>query len=304
MLGSLAVTYRQRVSALALVVATACAADPVEASLSQGDESASTGENDPAPAAEDGGSTSTSGSETSSASAAPNDGTGESTDDGASDDGSESTGEVDCPPLAFDASWSYHSNPVNLLSPSGSNELELIPDGEQSRGAAVLLTDPPEPPFRLTFEYTIFDDDGGTEAEHVWSSGDGISIMLLKDPGWYEQPGHLPPTSIGRGFALDGTGIGIHFELYGTRQLVIRDGFGTQIGSPLVVDPSVYPHGVWRSVAVEVSLAQIVVHYEGNEIVTLEGPHDASHLGLGFGAGTGAADGSHRVRNVVIEPCG
>jgi hypothetical protein len=310
MLGGVAVTRVWPALVLVAVGAVAgCARDPVEASpVSEDDEAGETaGHTSGSTVAGSGSTLGDDGSSTTSSSDPSSTSTGgvPDTDDGwSTEDAAESTGEAGCPPLVFDASWSYYSNPAGQLEPSASTELELIPDDETSRGAAVLLAGPPEPPFRLTFEYTIFDDDGGNEPGDEWSSGDGIAVMLFKDPAWYEERWNHPPTASGRGFAPDGTGVGIHFEIYGPRQIVVRNGYGSWLAAPVPADPSVYPHGEWRSVAVDVSLAEIVVHYEGDEIVTIEGPHDATHLGLGFGAGTGSADGAHQIRNVVIEACG
>lgn len=293
--------------------AIGCTGDPVEASSDTQGASTSAGTGSRGDGSEESEPTDTTastsaGSAEASSSSPPGDtGAGETSSTGSSDDETQdSTGEPGCQPkgpLVFDEAWSYYSNPADLLDASLSTELELIPDDDHNRGAAVLLTDPPELPFRLTFEYTIFDDDGGHDSTQVWSSGDGLVVMVLKDPSWYEGRFSLPPTSTGRGFAFDGTGLGVQFEIYGTRRIVGTNGSGTWLTPAVEPRLSAYPHGEWREVVLDVSEAEVVVHYEGNELFTMAGPHDTTFLGLGFGAGTGAADGSHRIRNVMIDTC-
>jgi hypothetical protein len=66
---------------------------------------------------------------------------------------------------------------------------------------------------------------------------------------------------------------------------------------------SIYTHGQWKAVRVEVRSTSIKVHYDGALIIDHSGTFDVTtHKAFGFGAGTGGADGRHRIRNVRLLP--
>lgn len=202
-------------------------------------------------------------------------------------------------PLLFDlAGWTYHANGNNVPGhPQVTNTATttLIPDNCYQAGAAVLSTLDPLPPFAVEFEFSIYDDDGGP----VYNSADGIAFMFAKDRGAYG----TPPSGSARGVISDGIGYAVHFSIWGTRQVILTDGLGTPLqtnASPTVA--SVYTDGQWQPVRVEVRSSSVQVLYDGVLIIDQAISVGTIHRAFGFGAGTGDADGEHRIRNVRLQP--
>ena len=209
-------------------------------------------------------------------------------------------GTSDCPPgiVSFDeAQWSYYSTPNVGLMASNANALTLIEDDVTNGGAAVFYADDLEPPYTIHFEYTIFDDDGA-ENGNIYASADGLAVIVAKD----EDPYGLsaPPPGGDRGFFEDGTGYAVDFSIYETRLIQLRAGNGNVVAGPVIPAISTYPHGEWRDVSVEVDTDSITVTYEGGIELTYNAAIDTTYSRIGFGAGTGAADGQHRIRNVEL----
>lgn len=203
------------------------------------------------------------------------------------------------PILIFNtANWTYHSNYANPGHPQITNSAEttLIPDNCFNAGAALLSTSDPSPPFAVELEFSIYDNDGGS----VYSSADGIAFMFGKNRSAYG----TPPIGPYRGVIVDGSGYSVHFSIYGTRQVILADGWGTPLktnSGPQV--SSIYTHGQWKKVRVEVRSTSVKVHYDGALIIDHTGTINATtHKAFGFGAGTGAADGRHSIRNVRLLP--
>jgi len=201
-----------------------------------------------------------------------------------------------------DANFNYYSTANNTLVPSDNTELELIPDDFTSVGTAVFLEQAITPPYSIEFEYTVFDDDGETNILVSTNSGDGIVVMLLKDESPYNSV--EPPTGSSRGYH-PGDGYGVHFDIYGTRNMHITDGAGAQLAYFQNFAPSVYPHGEWRRVKVTVRSDSIVVGYDGrsgfiDEFLRYDGNLVLDYSGLAIGAATGGSDGQHKIRNVTV----
>ena len=218
---------------------------------------------------------------------------------GDSTDGGDTTGDLTCVPtgvLTFDDSdFAYHNDPEGTVAPSNTSELLLIPDNAGNVGVAVLYTQPLVPPYDLHFEYSIFDDDGGP----VFNSADGLAVMLLNAISAYDFVD--PPDGGERGVIKDGTGYAAHFTLYENRQIYLVNGEDVTLEGPATPSPSVYSHGAWRTVRIEVRTNRIALYYEEDTLAFSHSAEiDTTHTGLGFGAGTGAADGEHRIRNVEI----
>lgn len=229
-------------------------------------------------------------------------GSDDTTGDGDTTGGDDTTGntpgEPVCPAnfLVFDdASFDYYSNQNGDVSASDGTELTLIPDEVTQAGVAVLHTQMMQPPYDVEFEFSIFDDDGQGSP---FNSADGMAVMLLDDAGAYEQ--QSPPDGQGRGVLDDGSGYAVHFAIYGARQAFLDGTDGTALDGPDDLDPSIYSHGQWRSVRIEVREDRISVYYEDALALEHVGTIDTTHGAIGFGAGTGGADGQHQIRNVRI----
>lgn len=208
-----------------------------------------------------------------------------------SDDADATSGERFC--YDFDAtSWSYHSN--NNVHPvaSGTSELVLSNDNEASVGAAVMLQEGWTPPYTVSLDFYVFDDDGS--AVNLFNSADGLAVMVARDPNAYG----LPPVGGARGVIVDGTGYAVHLQTYSFRDIHLSDGAGLQLAS--VAEPLVYTHGVWRSLEVTVRSGGIEVQFEGAPALNWAGPVSMAHDGVGISAATGGSDSEHRVRNVCV----
>lgn len=243
----------------------------------------------------DSGSSSDSGSGSDSASSS-----GSTGDDGSSSSSSSGGSDLCAPagPLTFDAAtWEYFTTPNNTLVASDDTELTLIPDNLTSVGATVFYVDGVQMPYTVSFEYWIFDDDG-SEIGSIYNSADGIAVAVAKDAtSWATAD---PPDGGWRGIFDDGTGYAIDFAIFENRRISIRDGDGNVVAGPVTPATSVYPHGQWRSVSIEVTTAGIEVTYEGGVELTYAAALDETYDRIAFGAGTGGADGEHRIRNVEI----
>lgn len=170
-------------------------------------------------------------------------------------------------------------------------ELFLLPEDRGSAAGMAFLRTPVQPPFAVEFEYSIFDDDGGS----AWNSGDGLALLFGR-----RRPARNVslPTGGARGQVPDGSGYGVHLALYGERQLVLTDGNGQPLKS--TSQPALYTHGRWSTVRVEVERNAIRVYLDGIQQLEWEGRVDDTHAGLALAAASGAADGRHAVRNLRI----
>ena len=173
-----------------------------------------------------------------------------------------------------------------------NKEIILTPEETFNAASVVFLDSKLKTPYEISFEYKIYDDDAGS----VWNTADGLSIMIGKDASAYNS--QEVPAGGKRAFIEDGSGYGVHFELYGSRKASIRSGNGDTLKS--VRKSSIFRNGEWQSVKINVR--------ENNVIVYLNGRRLLSHSGLtveegylGFGAATGAADGAHHIRNINVK---
>lgn len=201
--------------------------------------------------------------------------------------------------LAFNTTnFNFYTTDSNMLIPSNTSEQQLIPDNLLSAGAAVLLKQPMTPPYSIQFDYAIFDDDGQANQSFSNNSADGIVVMLAKDDVPYLST--LPPFGEARGF-LPGDGYGVHFSIYQNREMKLIDPAGATLTSDSSNSATIYTHGEWRTVKITVRSDSIAVDYEGmTDVLKYDGAITQSYDHIGFGAGTGGADGEHKIRNVIV----
>jgi hypothetical protein len=207
----------------------------------------------------------------------------------------EAEQELGAAVVPFDTfSWSYFRSSNNQDHPRLiGNEAILVPDNRYSASAAAFYRQDLLPPYVVEFDFSTFDDDGGPS----WNSADGVVLMLAKNRATYANM--APSTGDTSGFIADGTGIGVQFATYGSRQIKIKNGNNAVLASTPFSDA--YTAGAWKSVKVEVELDSITVT-SGATQLTWSGPVGTQYGGIGFGAATGAADSQHRIRNVKITP--
>ncbi|HZI05009.1 MAG TPA: hypothetical protein VEZ71_13350 [Archangium sp.] len=197
--------------------------------------------------------------------------------------------------LRFDRDFDLYSTNNPEFPRASGTELELLPDNRWSAAGMAFLRRPLRPPFAVEFEYSIYDDDGGS----VWNSGDGLALLFgRKTPSGDVQL----PTGGDRGQVRDGSGYGVHLALYSRRRVVLTNGNGSELQSRS--QPALYNHGRWSTLRVEVERRAIRVYLDGEPQLEWQGQVDDSYSGLALAAASGGADGRHAVRNLRIATRG
>lgn len=200
--------------------------------------------------------------------------------------------------LDFDSSnWTYVGNVMNVGHPvaSGSGEIVLTEDNVSGASAAVIATTPLTLPFRVAFDYSTWDDDGGPFS--WYNSGDGVVLMFQKDLSNYADP----PAGGMTGFLDDGTGMGVRLATYDSRRMEFVDGNNASIAS--VYANRVYTDGAWRHVVVDVTSTGVTATFDnGVRNVAWRGTVPTQFNGWGIGAASGGSDSEHRVRHVCVGP--
>jgi hypothetical protein len=173
--------------------------------------------------------------------------------------------------------------------------LELIADEVYSAAAIAWLAGEVRPPYSVELDYATWDDDGGP----LYSSGDGIAVLLLDDEAPYAR--HRPPGGGDRGVIRDGTGYSVQLPIYGDRRVAIHDGNGGVLASR--PEPATFTGGRFAHLRIDVDHDGIAVSVDGQAPVVWRGAVDDRFGGLAIAAATGAADGGHAVRDVrLIRP--
>lgn len=210
-----------------------------------------------------------------------------SSDDGADDDGDDGD-------EGFMCTWDSVATPnVSRYPVEDDGTLTLLPDDVLDAAVVTFCEAGPQLPYRLSFEFSIDDEDGGD----IYATADGLVAFFAKDTTAYG----VPPAGGSRGFIEDGSGYGVHFAIYETRRIIVRDGDGNELDAVEMPQPSLYTDGAWRSVALDVYSDHLEVSYEGERVLEVELDVSPMSSGIGIGAATGAADGRHRIRKLDVE---
>ena len=186
----------------------------------------------------------------------------------------------------------------------GDSETILIQDGRKSASQAVFFRNDYRPPFEISFEYSIDNDEQQGWHDYTTYPADGIVLMLLKDKFAYEY--QTIPAGGTQAFIPDGTGYGVRFRVFktpeaGERIELVGPGRILRTYEPGEEGLPIYTAGDWRKVKVLVEPNNIRVVYEDEAVITWPGTLDTQYGGLGFGAATGGADAEHKIRNVVVR---
>lgn len=212
----------------------------------------------------------------------------------------EDTGEA-AEALSFSSSnfWFFQGGnaPQPTISTDGvtNNTITFLEDNVYNASSVAFFQTGVLPPYDVEFDYQTWDDDGGP----IWNSADGVVLMLGKSLTPYAA-GQSPPIGSGRGFILDGTGYGVHFAVYPSRGISLRNGNGTVLQS--VANSGTYTAGAWTKVRAEVRTNGIKVFFKGQQVLSWSGAVSTAHDKIGVGAATGAADSRHMIRNLTILP--
>ncbi|MCH9026725.1 MAG: SEL1-like repeat protein, partial [Proteobacteria bacterium] len=102
------------------------------------------------------------------------------------------------------STYNLYGNPKNPGYPSldpESGVLTLTPVDAYGASAVALMKEPTTTPFVLTFEFNIWDDDGGTSWGKRYNSANGISVIFAKDDSAYTTT--VPPAGSAMGFIED-----------------------------------------------------------------------------------------------------
>ena len=188
----------------------------------------------------------------------------------------------------------YETNNPGYPLVTGEDFTTLIEDDVGSAAALIDFAEPLEPPYRLTFDFSIWDDDGSHFSDRT---ADGFAVQLFKDTSVYAvEP---LPTGGTRGVINEGTGVVVHLQVYGSREVWIANGDGSRMAT--FPWRAIFTDGDWESVTIEVTDLGVRVTGDGMA-VSWAGPFDMSFDTLAISAGTGGFDGEHRIRDVCMEP--
>ena len=175
-----------------------------------------------------------------------------------------------------------------------TNTLTLTPVDAYGASAVAFLKEPVPVPFVLSFEFNIWDDDGGKGRKRRWNSANGISVILAKDDSIYNEMS--PPAGSAMGFFSDGS-MGVFLKTYGTRQVILENGYQMLA---IEEEPAVYTHGEWQKARIEVNADSIIVKFDERTIFEWAGDVPFATPYVLFGAATGGANSRHQIRNVVF----
>lgn len=173
---------------------------------------------------------------------------------------------------------------------------KMIPDEVYAAGSVIWFDQSYQDNFTISFEYLVYDNDAPGYYPN-YNSADGVSLILFKDKRSYE--GVTVPNGGLRGFIQDGAGIGVHFNIYEQPRIQIKNGAGDVLAEQ--ENNAVYTAGKWAEVSVHVEGNTIFCYFNGNEVLAGEFQSmNREYAGFGIGAGTGASDALHSVKNVRI----
>ena len=168
-----------------------------------------------------------------------------------------------------------------------NTQLVLLNARNRFAASAAFLPGDLSPPYAVDFE---FRSDQGRAARPT-PLGEGIVLMLQRDRRAYG----VPPTGADRGFVADGSGYGVHLDPV-AGEVVLTDGrrriLATRQGVQLP--------GGWHRLRVLVLRNQIRVFLDGEPVIRMRGPVDASFGALGFAAGNGQSSGTQVIRDVRV----
>ena len=200
-----------------------------------------------------------------------------------------------------DASSTYnlYGNLKNPGYPSldpESGVLTLTPVDVYGASGVAFLKESTTVPFVLTFEFNIWDDDGGTSWGKRYNSANGISVIFAKDNSAYVST--APPGGSTMGFIADETALGIFFKTYEKRQVLLKDNNGILAKKK---EKRVYTDGKWQKARVIVNSDAIIVQFDDRTVLQWQGEVPFAATSVAFGAGTGGSNSRHQVRNIVLS---
>jgi antitoxin component YwqK of YwqJK toxin-antitoxin module len=195
--------------------------------------------------------------------------------------------------------YNLYGNPKNPGYPSLNPEsgvLTLTPVDAYGASAVALMKESTTVPFVLTFEFNIWDDDGGTSRGKRWNSADGISVIFAEDNSAYATT--VPPAGSAMGFIEDESALGLFFKTFDKRQVFLKDRNGVLARKK---EPRVYTDGAWQKARVVVNRDAIIVQFDDRTVLQWQGELPFAAPYVAFGAGTGGSNSRHQVRNVVLS---
>lgn len=179
-----------------------------------------------------------------------------------------------------------------------AGEFTLIPDNLQNAGLAMFIEGNYQPPYSITFEYKIFDDDGVTGSNST-NSADGIVFFFQKDKNPYDN-GTTIPSGNQRGFIDDGTGYGVAISPFGTRRVDYWFESPTNVINTVDTELA-YTGDNWVSARIDTFSDGFDLYLNGTVVLRDFTDLDLTYSKMGFGAGSGGSDGLHMIRNIKID---
>ncbi len=200
---------------------------------------------------------------------------------------------------------------------SQGQEIVLLEESEYHNAAVLFSKNSFYDAYTISFEYSLYDRDGGQGYPYKWHSADGFAIGIGKNYQNYADRESFPKGDR-VGFVEDGQGYGIQFKTYGTREVYISDGRGRVI-SPIYYHNGIYTsgreldsggHGVfpegkryWVKVKVSISATALTLDIPELNIHVVKSLSSQSMANLNsfvISSASGAANSEFRIRNFKV----
>jgi hypothetical protein len=167
--------------------------------------------------------------------------------------------------------------------------LTLMPDNRAWSATGAMYRSPVSVPFAVDF--TVTSSHAGDENPPA----DAMTFFFAKAEGGYET---APVSRDQQGAPADGTGYAVELNVW-TQSVALRDGDWEAIGD--VLGFNTFTDGVPVAVRVEVHADEVVVLWDGEELLREAVDVDTSHEHVGFSAATGAYTIDYQIQDVAYE---
>jgi antitoxin component YwqK of YwqJK toxin-antitoxin module len=192
--------------------------------------------------------------------------------------------------------YGNRKNPGYPSLDSESRVLTLTPVNAYGASGVAFVKESRTVPFVLTFEFNIWDNDGGTSWGKRYNSADGISVIFAEDDSAYATT--APPGGSAMGFIKNESSLGLFFKTYEKREILLKGKNGVLAKKK---EKRVYTDGKWQKARVVVNHDGIIVQFDDRTVLQWQGELPFAATSVAFGAGTGGSNSRHQVRNVVLS---
>lgn len=170
--------------------------------------------------------------------------------------------------------YSFYGSGATPACPQDA--LLLMPDNQAWSATAAVYQAPVSVPFAVDFTVTSSHDDGGKTPP-----ADAMTFFFAKADDAYQV---APVSREQQGVAADGTGYAVELNVW-TGSVSIRDGAWEPLAERSY---NTFTDGAQVAVRVEVYADEVVLYWDGEELLSADVDIDDTHETVGFSAATGA----------------